>query len=175
MNRMNRSVVVLAVAVSVALAAPGRSMLAQATEPCVRQFAAAALVANLQDIASTTIELRLLNGKEDPKLRRVLERRLAIAAAEARYHIGLDPLIEAPYLPALAEGVTRALILLRAKPLDLEPLRKEHEREVKMQGAATRNIGVPKENLEFVRDWVAKQPWSKRRVGAESIDEPVRN
>jgi hypothetical protein len=57
-------------------------------EPCLPQIAAAALVANLQDIALTAGELRLLNGMEDPRLRRLLERRLAVAAAEARHHIG---------------------------------------------------------------------------------------
>ena len=164
MYRMQRSRLVFAVVVAFSIAAPGPGVSAEENETCVREFAAAALIANLQDISMTTGELRLLNGKEDPKLRRLLERRLAIAAAEARYHIGLDPVIRGGYLPTLAEGVSRALILLRTRPLDLEPLQKEHEREVRMQGDATRNIGIPKENLEFVRDWVAKQPWAKRRV-----------
>lgn len=162
MQRMKRSLVVLAATVAIAGAVPGPAVWAEnANEPCVREFAAAALVANLQDISLTTGALRLLNGREDPKLRRLLERRLAIAAAEARYHIGLDPVIHGASLPTLAGGVSRALDLLAAKPFDLEPLRKEHEREVTMQGGATRNISVPKENLEFVRDWVAKQPWAR--------------
>ena len=132
-------------------------------KPCLPQYTAAALVANLQDIALTSGELRLLNGAEDPRLRRLLERRLAVAAAEARHHIGQDPAIDALYLPSLAEGVNRALNLLAERPLDLAPLEKEHEREKQLPGLQSRNIAAPVENLEFVRDWVAKQPWAKRK------------
>lgn len=155
---LRRIVVLLAATLSIdALSATGN------VEPCLPQYAAAALVANLQDISLTAGELRLLNGKENPKLRRLLERRLAVAAAEARHHIGMDPAIEALYLPSLAEGVTRALSLLAVRPLDLAPLEEEHRRDQKLQGLESRNIAVPVENLEFVRDWVAKQPWAQRR------------
>jgi hypothetical protein len=136
---------------------------AQNSEPCLPQYAAAALIANLQDIALTTAELKLLNGTENPRLRRFLERRLAVAAAEARHHIGQTPAIDALYLPSLADGVSRALSLLAERPLDLAPLEKEHLREKDLQGLQSRNIAVPVENLEFVRDWVARQPWSQRK------------
>jgi hypothetical protein len=136
---------------------------AQNSEPCLPQYAAAALIANLQDIALTTGELKLLNETENPRLRRLLERRLAVAAAEARHHIGQTPAIDARYLPSLAEGVSRALSLLAERPLDLAPLEKEHQREKELHGSESRNIAVPVENLEFVRDWVARQPWSQRK------------
>ena len=102
-------VIVVALLLTALSSVPARAT--NSAEPCLPQFAAAALVANLQDIALTSGELRLLNGKEDPKLRRLLERRLAVAAAEARHHISQDPDIDARYLPSLAEGVTRALRL----------------------------------------------------------------
>jgi hypothetical protein len=139
------------------------SVFAEDAEPCLRQYAAAAFIANLQDIGLTSGELRLLNGQENPKLRRLLERRLAIAAAEARHNIGHNPAIDALYLPSLAEGVSRALSLLAERPLDLAPLEKESLRERELQGFESRNIAVPIENLEFVRDWVSKQPWSQRK------------
>lgn len=47
-----------------------------AAEPCEREFAAAALAANLSDLSMTTGELRLMNGKED-RLRAHLLLRLA--------------------------------------------------------------------------------------------------
>ena len=154
-------VIVVSLLLTALSSVPARAT--NSAEPCLPQFAAAALVANLQDIALTSGELRLLNGKEDPKLRRLLERRLAVAAAEARHHISQDPDIDARYLPSLAEGVTRALRLLAERPLDLVPLERERLREEKLQGLESRNIAIPVENLEFVRDWVAKQPWSQRR------------
>ena len=159
MKRTSRIVVVLLLA-----AIPGVRLFAtESVEPCLPQFAAAALIANLQDIALTAGELRLLNGKEDPRLRRLLERRLAVAAADARRHIGQDPAIDARYLPSLAEGVTRALKLLGERPLDAAPLEKENLRDGQLPGLESRNIALPVENLEFVRDWIAKQPWAQRR------------
>lgn len=130
-------------------------------EPCVPQYMAAALVANLYDIGMTTNELRLLNGTENPRLRRILERRLAVAAVEARHHIDMGPAAFAAIdLRSLASGVDRALQFVAEHPLNLVPLQEEHEREAKLPGLEWRNIAVPKENIEYVRAWVAKQPWS---------------
>ena len=122
---------------------------------------AAALIANLYDIGMTADELRLLNGADNPKLRRILERRLAVAAVEARHHIDSGPAaIQAMNLRSLASGVDRALEFVAQHPLNLAPLEEEHAREVKLPGLESRNIAVPTENLEYVRAWVAKQPWA---------------
>jgi hypothetical protein len=139
---------------------------AQSAEPCLPQFAAAALVANLQDIALTTSELRLLNGTENVKLRRLLEWRLATAAVEARHHIDQGPDITARGLPSLASAPDRALKYIREHPLEMAPLADAHVREVKLPGMERRNIAVPIENLEYVGAWVRKQPWGAAPVAS---------
>jgi hypothetical protein len=124
-------------------------------EPCLPQFAAASLIANLLDIGMTTGELRLLNGNEDPKLRRHLEYRLAVAARDARLHINQKPDIAAAHLPSFVSGVDRAIRYVTEHPPDQKSLEQLH-------------VAMPAENLEYVRAWVARQPWAAPRSAAPS-------
>src|SRR5450759_3843 len=133
---------------------------AQSEEPCLPQFTAALLAANLQDISLTTSELRLLNGTESVRLRRLLEWRLATAAVEARHHIEQGPAITGRRLTSLASAPDRALKYIREHPLQMAPLADEQVREVKLPGMEWRNVAVPVENLEYVSAWVEKQPWA---------------
>lgn len=52
-------------------------------EPCHREFLPAALSVNILDISVTASELSLLNGSENPKLRRVMALRLRSAISDA--------------------------------------------------------------------------------------------
>jgi hypothetical protein len=137
-------------------------------EPCLPQYAAAALVADLMDIGMTTSELRLLNGNEEPKLRRHLEFRLAMAAAEARHVIGLKPAVTALHLPSLVSGLDRAVQYVAAHPLEPKHLEEMHENDLKLPGMVGYNVSIPAENLEYVRAWVKKQPWASPQPGAAS-------
>jgi hypothetical protein len=132
-------------------------------EPCLPQHVAAALVANLEDISLTTNELRLLNGKENPKLRRLLEWRLAEAAAEARHHIDEGPAVTAQHLPSLVSGVDRAIKYVAAHPLEQKYLEQVHQRDAGLSGLKGQNVAIPAENLEYVKAWVAKQSWAAVR------------
>jgi len=129
-------------------------------EPCASEMAGTALAINLQDISLTTSSLRLLNGKEDPKLRRLLEWRLATAIAEAKLHVDRAPSVWAPAMPSLVRGVDAAILYFEQHPEAARALQRQHERE-RNTPDAERSIGTPEANLLYIKEWVDKQPWGR--------------
>src|SRR5438132_1595391 len=63
------------------------ALAAQPGEPCTAEFKGALLLSKLQQIGFSGEALRLLNGGEDPKLKRLLSWQFANAAADARRQI----------------------------------------------------------------------------------------
>jgi hypothetical protein len=118
-----------------------------ADDPCSGKYAGARLLGNILDLSLTADALKLLNGQEDPKLRRLLEWRLVSAAADAKRHIDEGAVWEkSPAVPNLIEGVKRATTYVVEHNLDERPL---------VSGAES--AGKPSENLAAVRKWLSKQ------------------
>jgi hypothetical protein len=106
---------------------------AEEVKPC----AAAHFVDQLETIGFLSNTLALLNGSEDPKLRRLLEWRLGAAAADARSLVGGGLSVEAVGLPNFAKGLQSA---------------RSYASEHHLPAAVIAD-------LTAVEAWVSKQPW----------------
>ena len=127
--------------------APGLST-GQSIDPCEGPLKGVFLLGNLLDISLTSNELQLLNGREDPKLKRHLEWRLVSAAAEARRHIDEGATVERNMaIPNLASGVERATAYIT-----------EHDLDSKPPVPAAKRVANPLANLKVVEKWLSKQP-----------------
>lgn len=119
-----------------------------ASDPCWGQFVGARLLGSLLELSMTADALSLLNGREDPKLKRLLEWRLTSAAADARRDVDDGPVLEgSPALPNLAHGVQKATAYVVAHHLDRNP----------PVAAGEKSVHKPLENLRVVRRWLSKQ------------------
>ena len=122
--------------------------LMSAEEPCLGRFFGAHLLGSLQDLSLTVDELTLLNGREDPKLKRHLEWRLVSAAADARRYVDGEPVLEKPsQFPNLAHGVEKARDYVVSHHLDLNP----------PVPSADKSLLNPSANLEVVGRWLSRQ------------------
>jgi hypothetical protein len=118
-----------------------------ADDSCSGKYAGARLLGNVLDLSLTADALKLLNGHENPKLKRLLEWRLVSAAADAKRQIDEGAVWEnSPAVPNLAEGVNRAATYVL-----------EHDLDEKPPVSAAENAGKPSENLDTVRKWLSKQ------------------
>jgi hypothetical protein len=122
------------------------------TDPCDGTFAGAMLGAELLDIGLTTSSLKLLNGTENPKLKRLLEFRLLSAIAAARREVEHGPEVDRVALPFSVPnwlntvGEATAYVSVHhlespGSPADAP----EH---------------MPLENLQVVKAWLERQPGS---------------
>ena len=119
-----------------------------ADEPCSGRFFGASLLGNLLDLNLTAQELKLLNGREDPKLKRHLEWRLVRAAADARRDVDSRPIWEkSSALGNLTQGVQRATEYVV-----------EHHLDDKVWPSGDESPRKPSENLAVVSRWISKQP-----------------
>ena len=118
-----------------------------ADDPCARRCAGAGLLGNLLDLSLTADALKLLNGHEDPKLKRLLEWRLVAAAAEARRHIDEGATLASDSaIPNLTDGVERATAYVAAHDLDSKP-----------PVPSVKSSVSPSANLLVVRKWLSSQ------------------
>jgi hypothetical protein len=132
-----------AVALAVALVAE----IARASDACQGRVTAAYLFGNLLDLSVTGNTLQLLNGREDAKLKRLLEWRLVTAAADARRHIDQGVTAEAsPAIPNLRAGVERGSAYVR-----------EHDLDSRSPLIPSEDIGKASANLEVVTKWLSSQ------------------
>ena len=120
------------------------------TEPCVGKFRSASLLANLEQIGYAANALRLLNGQEDPRLKRLLTWQLANNAAAARRHIEQGVKLEDGPLPNLAEGVKSAEGYVAAHPLDPALLAVFAKNEKQLFPPEGRHLEEPAANLAVV-------------------------
>jgi hypothetical protein len=109
----------------------------------------AMLVASFLEISQTSASLRLLNGRENPKLKHLLEWRLVSAVGASRKYVESDPAVDPVALPNLVPNWihtvdgARALIVAR----DLE-----HHPPIAGDVASQK----PLENLQVIREWIAR-------------------
>jgi hypothetical protein len=80
------------------------SVMNAADEPCSGRYFMARPLGNVLDLNLTAQELKLLNGREDPKLKRHLEWRLVSAAADARRDVDSGSIWEKSSPSAWASG-----------------------------------------------------------------------
>lgn len=133
------------------------------SEPCSGEIKGALLLSRLEQIGFTANSLRLLNGTEDPKLKRLLTFQLAAAAAEARRHIEEGAKLERGWLTEIAEGVRRAKSYLAEHEIDREFLSLLAKHEATVLEPSGRRLDRPAENLAVVSEWLAKHQASVSR------------
>jgi hypothetical protein len=151
--QIRKSAVVFAVLVLVS--APALEA-GEQPEPCNAEMKGALLLARMEQIGMTAGALRLLNGSEDPKLKRLLPFQLATAAVNARRHIDEGAKLEAGELTNIAEGVRRATAYLAEHDADREFLSVLGKHDATVFGPNGRRVDRPEENLAAVSEWLAK-------------------
>lgn len=132
-------------------------------EPCSGEFKGALLLTRMEQIGMTARALRLLNGTEDPKLKRLLTLQLATAAADARRHIEEGAKLEPAHLTSIAEGLRRASSYLAEHDVDREFLSRLAKSEATVFGPNGRRLDRPAENVAVVSEWLAKHQASLPR------------
>lgn len=134
------------------LAGVAASMMRASDEPCSGKYFGAHLAGNLYDLSLTTGELKLLNGREDPKLKRHLEYRLVSAAARARQDIDEGATWDEADLgkpseaPELVIGVDRAAAYVAEHDLDRKP-----------PVPSAKSLANPSADLAAVKIWLSNQ------------------
>jgi hypothetical protein len=105
---------------------------------------------SLLDISVTTDALRLLNGQEDPKLKRLLQWHLVSTIAAARRYVENGAVIpeasRRSTVPNLLNSVEKARLYVVDSQLEARPPEGARGAELK-----------PLENLEALRIWLSSQ------------------
>ena len=133
------------------------------TEPCAGHVKRASLLANLEQIGFAGNALRLLNGQEDPRLKRLLTWQLATNAAGARRHIEQGVKVELGPIPNLAEGVKRAEGYVAAHPLDPALLAIFAKNEKQLFPPDGRHLEDPAANLAVISAFLAEHQRNRGR------------
>ena len=131
-------------------------------EPCADELRSAMLLANLEQIGFAGNALRLLDGQEDPKLKRLLSWQLATKAAEARRRIEQGVKLAAGPLPNIAEGVKRAEGYVTAHPLDPALLAIFAKNEKLLFPPEGRHLEEPAANLAVISAWLTEHQRNAR-------------
>ena len=148
--------------VLIAVAAVGisGSLAIASSDPCDGVFAGANLSASLLDISLTLNSLKLLNGSENPKLKHMLEWRLASAIQSARRFVDNKPVIDPVALPMLTlnsgHEVSKARAYISSHQLQKVSLLREGDPE--RFTAADTTLLTPSADLTVVEKWLARQP-----------------
>ena len=144
---------VLVLSAAVLGAVPLRAF--DSAEPCLGVFMGASLSASLLDVSQTTVSLKLLNGREDPKLKRLLEWRLITAIGATRRFVDSGPVVDAVARPNLLPNwvniIERAKAYTAAHHLDTNP--PIASPPLQADDAALK----PSENLQVIKAWLSKQ------------------
>lgn len=145
----HRRIVVVAIMVSL----PGMSSVATGhDEPCIGTFIGATLVDSLLDISQTMTSLKLLNGRENPELKRFLEWRLASAIQHARHAVENHPVIDPVSLPNIVVNFRRDI--RKAKIYIVE-----HQlNSVSLLAKGDAKPLKPLEDLRPVEEWFSRHP-----------------
>jgi hypothetical protein len=122
---------------------------ADSADRCAGTSMGAYLGASLLDVAQTTASLRLLNGREDPRLKRLLQWRLVSAIADARKYVDSSPVVDSAAFPSLLPNWLDAIE--RAQKYVAEH-RLEEDPPIDAEGATRR----PVENLRVVKAWLSR-------------------
>ena len=147
---------------AVALATTSPLLATEPVEPCAKEIQGAFLMGKLEQISVTGSALRLLNGTEDARLRRLLSLQLATAAAEARRHVDGGVELAHHPLPHFVEAVKRASEYVSKNGLDPELLAMIANAEANT-ALGRRRIDQPAENLAAVSAWLAKHQAAAKR------------
>jgi hypothetical protein len=118
-------------------------------DPCVGVASAVSLGESFVDITQTLASLRLLNGAEDPKLKRGLELRLIGAVASARRSVDLRPEVGAS-LPSVAPNWLNALD-------EAKDYVESHQLDSDETWATVMPGPNPSENLLVIREWLLEE------------------
>ena len=120
--------------------------------PCLGTYVGATLVGSLLDISQTTTSLKLLNGKEDPKLKGLLEWRLASAIQSARHAIENQPVMDPVSLPGLVVNFRHEIQEARTYIVD-------HQlKTVSLLAEGDTNPLRPLDDLRLIDEWFSRQP-----------------
>jgi hypothetical protein len=110
----------LVIAVAVVPANPARST--DEDDPCMSQWEGTSLNDNLYRLDFATKALKLLNGSENPKLRRLLEMDLVFAAATSRQATENKAVLASPYVAVnWLNSVRAAAVYATDQHLDSKP------------------------------------------------------
>ena len=93
-----------AVVISIGLVSAPSACAAEDANPC----SSAHFVEHLEQIGFASNALKLLDGSENPKLRRLLEWRLGAAAEDAKAQLDRGVTVEAVGLPSFSRGLREA-------------------------------------------------------------------
>jgi hypothetical protein len=145
--------ITLLVAVISASLLPSALKAGDEVEPCTAEYLGATLSADVLDVALTVGELSLLNGQENPKLKKLMQRRLVTAASAGRRHIRLGAKFPKGIvsMPNMVDGLDRAIAYVAEQELDkadfsaLTDLPGEHK-------------SVPSQDLQAIRTWIRSLP-----------------
>ena len=143
---------VITASLTAVLLASGSVSATDAPEPCSAQYFSAAVLANILDVSLTTNELSLLNGSEDPRLKRALVSRLLSAASDGRLHISQGAAVfPAPSAstPNLINGIDRALTYVAEHSLDPTDTPR-HD--------AAASASSPSRDLRAIKAWLQAVP-----------------
>jgi hypothetical protein len=127
------------------------------------EFKGALLLSRLEQIAFSGGALRLLNGAEDPKLKRLLTLQFATAAADARRHLEDGARLQAARLSSLEEGVKRASTYVAEHGIDRKLLSTLAEGEARVYPPNRRHLQNVAENLAYLAEWLRKHQGAVRR------------
>jgi hypothetical protein len=120
-------------------------------DPCLGTFMGANLVASFLDISLTTSSLKLLNGSENPKLKRHLEWRLASAIQNARHCVENRPVVDPVALPNLVVNFRHDIQKAKTYIVD-------HQLQTVSLHARGGSTLKPLADLRLVEEWFSHQP-----------------
>ena len=145
---MRSSVILVIAVVAVLLAQPADVRGAEGSDPCRPAWEGERLSASLRDISITVKALELLNGRESPKLRHLLEMNLSFAASQARQSIDGGAVLASPYsVVNSVEPVRRALTYVGTGRMAANP--------PVARGKSDAEILA---DLRLVEEWLGKRP-----------------
>ena len=124
---------------------------AEAPEPCTGEFLGAGLSHSLLEISFANNALKLLNGKESPRLKRLIESQFVSSIASARRQIEGGAVADRGVLPALVPNWLGTIEKAQAYV-------STHQLAVLENMSPRGNDGKPAENLAVIREWLKKQP-----------------
>ena len=90
-------------------------------------------------------------------MKRLLESRLATAAADARQHIEQGAVIDAVGLPSIISGVERAAGYASVHHFDQKRLDEIASSDERTLGPGVRDVAKPAENLLFIKAWLKRR------------------
>ncbi len=119
-------------------------------DPCKGAVLGTAVAGSMAGISITTSSLKLLNGQEDARLRRILQDRLISDIDSARQFVESGAVVDPASLPSVYPNWIR--MIERA-----EEYIAAHDLEKSLPVGTVGTARRPLENLRVVKDWLSTQ------------------